>query len=126
MEVPAGNESDVDENGFEVVDETPESRATVKMEVHAKVDSNHPDARLERMDRITCSGSPRTGRAHLDAGGRTGAHQCQTELGMQEGLKVRTRDIAAKRSAKCRTAFQKRRASIDPNRPDPRAELKQE
>jgi hypothetical protein len=41
------DEAEVDEDGFEVVDETPEFRATVDMEVQAKVDSNHPDARVE-------------------------------------------------------------------------------
>jgi len=41
------DEVEVDEDGFEVVDETPEFRATVDMEVQAKVDSNHPDARVE-------------------------------------------------------------------------------
>jgi len=51
------DEVEVDEDGFEVVDETPEFRATVDMEVQAKVDSNHPDARVEE-GRITCSGRP--------------------------------------------------------------------
>ena len=37
----------VDEDGFEVVDETPESRATVQMEVQAKVDANHPDGMVD-------------------------------------------------------------------------------
>ena len=41
------DERRVDEDGFEVVDETPEFRPSVQMEVQAKVDSNHPDARLE-------------------------------------------------------------------------------
>ncbi len=44
------DESEVDEDGFEVVDETPEFRATVQMEVQAKVDSNHPDARVSYVD----------------------------------------------------------------------------
>ena len=38
----------LDENGFEVVDETPEFRATADMEVQAKVDSNQPDERPDR------------------------------------------------------------------------------
>jgi len=37
----------VDEDGFPVVDDDAEFRATVDMEVQAKVDSNHPDARVE-------------------------------------------------------------------------------
>ena len=36
------DEADVDEDGFEVVDETPEFRSTVDMEVQAKVDLLHP------------------------------------------------------------------------------------
>ncbi len=37
------DEAAVNEEGFEVVDETPEFQATVQMEVQAKVDANHPD-----------------------------------------------------------------------------------
>jgi hypothetical protein len=37
------DEAAVDEEGFEVVEETSELRATVKQETQAKVDANHPD-----------------------------------------------------------------------------------
>ncbi|ELZ28729.1 OB-fold nucleic acid binding domain protein [Halogeometricum pallidum JCM 14848] len=120
----------VDEDGFEVVDETPEFQATVQMEVQAKVDANHPDgmvdtseeriygATLEQEERI------RAREAELE---RISA---QAELGTQEGREKRTRDIAAKRSAERRAKFQKRAASVnpmaDPERGDPRAELTQE
>jgi alkylhydroperoxidase/carboxymuconolactone decarboxylase family protein YurZ len=41
------DERRVDEDGFEVVDETPAFRPSVQMEIQAKVDSNHPNGRLE-------------------------------------------------------------------------------
>ena len=120
----------VDEEGFEVVDETPEFRATVQMEVQAKVDSNHPDARveegpdhmfgktLELEERIRAREAEL---AHISA---------QADLSQQEGRAKRTRDIAAKRSAERRVKFQTRAASVDPQmdpeRDDPRVELTQE
>ena len=124
------DEAEVDEDGFEVVDETPEFRATVQMEVQAKVDSNHPDARveegpdhmfgktLEQEERIKAREAELE---HISA---------QAELGMQEGREKRTRDIAEERSGERRAEFQKRAASVDPwvdpERDDPRAELTQE
>ncbi len=44
------NEKAVDEDGFEVVDETSELRATVQMEIQAKVDFNHPDGIVDSSD----------------------------------------------------------------------------
>jgi len=124
------DEAVVDEDGFEVVDETPEFQATVQMEVQAKVDANHPDgmvntneeriygATLEQEERI------RAREAELE---RISA---RAEMGTQEGREKRTRDIAAKRSTEQRAEFQKRAASVDqwadPERDDPRAELTQE
>ncbi len=124
------DEAEADEDGVEVVDKTPEFRATVEMEVQAKVDSNHPDARvgkgpdhmfgktLEQEERIQAR------EAELER------ISSQAEFGMQDGREKRTRDIAAKRSLKRRMGFQKRRASVDPltdpERDDPRAELEQE
>ena len=124
------DEAAVDEDGFKVVDETPEFQATVQMEVQAKVDANHPDgmvdtseeriygATLEQEERI------RAREAELE---RISA---KAEMGTQEGREKRTRDIAAKRSAERRAEFQKRAASVDPwtdpERDDPRAELRQE
>ncbi|ELY49677.1 hypothetical protein [Natronorubrum bangense] len=124
------DEAVVDEDGFEVVDETPEFQATVQMEVQAKVDANHPDgmvdtseeriygATLEQEERI------RAREAELE---RISA---RAEMGMQDGRENRTRDIVAKQSAERRVEFQKRAASVnpwaDPDRDDPRAELTQE
>jgi len=123
------DEVEVDEDGFEVVDETPEFQATVQMEVQAKVDSNHPDARVEE-------GPDHLFGKTLEQEERIQAREAelerisaQAELGTQDGREKRTRDIAAKRSAERRVEFQKRAASVnpwtDPERDDPRAELTQ-
>ncbi|MDS0296661.1 DNA-binding protein [Halogeometricum luteum] len=124
------NEAEIDEDGFEVVDETPEFQATVQMEVQAKVDANHPDGMVDTSDE-------RIYGATLEQEERIRAREAelerisaQAELGTQEGREKRTRDIAAKRSAERRAKFQKRAASVnpmaDPERGDPRAELTQE
>ncbi|WP_332900353.1 DNA-binding protein [Haladaptatus sp. CMSO5] len=124
------DKSAVDEDGFEVVDETPEFQATVQMEVQAKVDANHPDGMVDTSDE-------RIYGATLEQEERIRAREAelerisaQAELGTQEGREKRTRDIAAKRSAERRAEFQKRAASVnpmaDPERGDPRAELAQE
>ncbi|WP_282350693.1 SOSS complex subunit B family protein [Haloferax volcanii] len=120
----------VDEDGFEVVDETPAFQATVQMEVQAKVDANHPDGMVDTSDE-------RIYGATLEQEERIRAREAelerisaQAELGTQDGREKRTRDIAAKRSAERRAEFQKRAASVnpmaDPERCDPRAELTQE
>ena len=124
------DEAAVDEDGFEVVDETPKFQATVQMEVQAKVDANHPDGMVDTSDE-------RIYGATLEQEERIRAREAelerisaQAELGTQEGREKRTRDIAAKRSAERRAEFQKRAASVnpmvDPERGDPRAELTQE
>jgi ssDNA-binding replication factor A large subunit len=120
----------VDEDGFPVVDETPEFRATVDMEVQAKVDSNHPDARVEEgPDHMF--GKTLEQEERIEAREAELEHiSAQAELSQQEGRAKRTRDIAAKRSAERRVEFQKRAASVnpmaDPERGDPRADLTQE
>jgi hypothetical protein len=124
------DEAAVDEDGFEVVDETPEFRPTVQMEIQAKVDANHPDGMVDTSDEriygVTLEQEERI-RAREAELERISA---QAEMGTQEGRAKRTRDIAAKRSAERRAAFQKRTASVDPwadpERDDPRAELAQE
>ncbi|TKX72437.1 SOSS complex subunit B family protein [Halorubrum sp. GN11GM_10-3_MGM] len=124
------DEQVVDEDGFPVVDETPEFEATVEEETQAKVDANHPDGIADtsedRIHGVTLEQEERIrGREaeleHISA---------QAELSQQEGRAKRTRDIAVKRSAERRVEFQKRAASVnpmaDPERDDPRAELTQE
>ncbi len=85
----------VDEDGFPVVDETPEFQAAVEQETQAKVDANHPDGiadtsedrihgvTLEQEERI------RAREAELE---RISA---QAELGTQEGREQRTREVVS-------------------------------
>jgi len=87
------DEQAVDEDGFPVVDETPEFEAAVKQETQAKVDANHPDGiadtsedwihgvTLEQEERI------RAREAELE---RISA---QAELGTQDGREQRTREV---------------------------------
>ncbi|MFC7131389.1 OB-fold nucleic acid binding domain-containing protein [Haloferax chudinovii] len=124
------DEQAVDEDGFPVVDETPEFEAAVEQETQAKVDANHPDG-------IADTSEDRIHGVTLEQEERIQAREAelerisaQAELGTQDGRAKRTRDIAAKRSAERRAEFQKRAASVnpmaDPERGDPRAELTQE
>jgi hypothetical protein len=120
----------VDEDGFPVVDETPEFEPAVEQETQAKVDANHPDG-------IADTSEGRIHGATLEQEERIQAREAelerisaQAELGTQEGREQRTRNIAAKRSAERRVKFQRRAASVnlwvDPERGDPHTELTQE
>jgi hypothetical protein len=84
---------EVDEDGFEVVDETPEFRATVNMEVQAKVDSNHPDARVEEgPDHLF--GKTLEQEERIEAREVELEHiSAQAELSQQEGRAKRTREV---------------------------------
>ena len=120
----------VDEDGFPVVDETPEFEATVEQETQAKVDANHPDGIADtsegRIYGVTLEQEERIqGRkAELE---RISA---RAELGTQDGREQCTREVVAHGSTKRRREFQKRAASVnplaDPERDDPRAELSQD
>ena len=124
------NERAVDEDGFEVVDETPELRATVQMEIQAKVDANHPegivDTSEERIYGVTLAQEERikAREAELE---RISA---KAALGAQEGRAERTRDVVTKASARRRDEFDRRAASVDsrfdPDGVDPRARLSKE
>ncbi|WP_254538636.1 DNA-binding protein [Halomarina litorea] len=124
------DEAAVDEDGFEVVDETPEFQATVQMEVQAKVDANHPDGMVDTSDERIYGATLEQEERIQGREAELERISAQAELGTQDGREKRTRDIAAKRSADRRAAFQKRAASVspmaDPERGDPRAELTQE
>ncbi|MDF9748538.1 DNA-binding protein [Natrinema salsiterrestre] len=87
------DEAEVDEDGFEVVDETPEFRATVDMEVQAKVDSNHPDARVEEgPDHLF--GKTLEQEERIEAREAELEHiSAQAELSHQEGRAKRTREV---------------------------------
>jgi hypothetical protein len=89
------DDAEVDEDGFEVVDETPAFRATVDMEVQAKVDSNHPDARVEE-------GPDHLFGKTLEQEERIEAREAelerisaQAELGTQDGREQRTREVVS-------------------------------
>ncbi|WP_193310480.1 replication factor A [Halorubrum halophilum] len=120
----------VDEDGFPVVDETPEFEAAVEQETQAKVDANHPDGIAdtsnERIHGVTLEQEERI-RAREAELERISA---QAELGTQEGREQRTREVAAQGSKQRRREFQQRAASVDPmadpERDDPRAELSQD
>ena len=117
----------VDEDGFPVVDETPEFEAAVEQETQAKVDANHPDGiadtSTERIHGVTLEQEERI-RAREAELERISA---QAKLGTQDGREQRTREVAAHGSTKRRRKFQKRAASVDPmadpDRDDPRAAL---
>ncbi|MFC6725332.1 SOSS complex subunit B family protein [Halobium palmae] len=121
--------AEVDEDGFEVVDETPEFEATVEQETQAKVDANHPegiaDTSQDRIHGVTLEQEEciQAREAELE---RISA---KAELGTQEGREVRTRDVATRRSAERRAEFQQRVVGVDscldPERTDPRATLAQ-
>jgi len=119
----------VDEDGFPVVDETPEFEAAVEQETQAKVDANHPDG-------IADTSNERIHGVPLEQEERIRAREAelerisaQAEFGTQDGHEQRTRAVAAQGSRKRRREFQKRAASVDPladpERDDPRAELSQ-
>jgi hypothetical protein len=79
----------VDEDGFEVVDETPELRATVEQETQVKVDSNHPDGIVQDFSHLPLAQEERI-RAREAELERISA---QAELGTHEGRAERTRAV---------------------------------
>jgi ssDNA-binding replication factor A large subunit len=108
----------VDEDGFPVVDETPEFEAAVEQETQAKVDANHPDGiadtsedrihgvTLEQEERI------RAREAELE---RISA---QAELGTQDGREQRTREVVREQCGRDEPA--------PAERTDPREKLTQD
>ena len=108
----------VDEDGFPVVDETPEFEAAVEQETQAKVDANHPDGiadtsedrihgvTLEQEERI------RAREAELE---RISA---QAELGTQDGREQRTREVVSEQCGRDEPA--------PAERTDPREKLTQD
>ena len=123
-------EPDVDENGFEVVDETPEFRATVELEIQGKVDANHPEGgvaqreyeqkrdRAEEFAHLTLEQEERIrGReAELER------ISSKAEFGMQTGREARTREVAIEM---CGRAQDQGRRRDDPREGLSRAELAQ-
>jgi ssDNA-binding replication factor A large subunit len=124
------NEPVVDEDGFEVVDETPELRATVQMEIQAKVDANHPEGMVDAcQERIYGATLAQEERIHAREA-ELAYISAKAKLGTQEGRAKRTRDVVREMSMRQRTAFDERAASVDPlfdpDRADPREELSRE
>ncbi len=121
------DEQRVDEDGFEVVDETPEFRPSVQMEIQAKVDSNHPDARLEagpdHMYGKTLVQEERIQGQEAELA----SISAKAVFGSQEGREERTREIVVEQSATRRVEFLRRAGCVNPmvhpNRADPREML---
>jgi len=117
------DDAEVDEDGFEVVDETPAFRPTVALERQAKVDANHPDGIAQEAD----------GRLYgvtLAQEERIQAREAELEhisaqaiLGPQDGRAARTRTVVAE----TRREQRRRRSSRPPegSRVDPRERLSQ-
>lgn len=89
------DEQAVDEDGFPVVDETPEFEATVEQETQAKVDANHPDG-------IADTSEDRIHGVTLEQEERIQAREAelerisaQAELGTQDGREQRTREVVS-------------------------------
>ncbi|SFT09184.1 DNA-binding protein [Halostagnicola kamekurae] len=105
----------VDEDGVEVVDDTPAFQATVEMEIQAKVDANHPDGIAN-----TCDG--RMHGVSLQHEEQIRAQEAelelisaQAELGGQDDRAERTREVVVKQCGR-----------DEPDTVDPRARLSQD
>jgi hypothetical protein len=111
-----------DEDGFEVVDETPAFRPTVALERQAKVDANHPDG-------ITQDADGRLYGVTLAQEERIQAREAELEhisaqaiLGPQHGRAARTRTVVRAARAEHR---QQRILKHEGSRADPRETLSQ-
>ena len=105
-------DTSVDEDGFEVVDEQPEFRATVEQEKQAKVDSNHPDGIVQDFSHLPLAQEEeiRAREAELKQ------ISARAALSSQDGRARRTREVV--------TEMQKeRRMERTPDRTDPRERL---
>jgi len=108
----------VDEDGFPVVDETPEFEAAVEQETQAKVDANHPDG-------IADTSEDRIHGVTLEQEERIQAREAelerisaQAELGTQDGREQRTREVVREQCGRDEPA--------PAERTDPREKLTQE
>lgn len=105
----------IDEDGIEVVDDTPAFQATVEMEIQAKVDANHPDG-------IANTGAGRMHGVSLEHEERIRAREAelelisaQAELGGQDDRAERTREVVVEQCGR-----------DEPDTVDPRARLSQD
>ncbi|ELY49118.1 OB-fold tRNA/helicase-type nucleic acid binding-protein [Natronorubrum bangense JCM 10635] len=110
----------VREEHEDVVDETPEFRATVEMEIQAKVDANHPDGIVDtsedRIYGVTLAQEERI-QAREEELERISA---QAAFGRQEGRAERTRAVVEQARRSQRTVTE-----VDPREKLERAELDQ-
>jgi len=113
-------EAEHDDDGFEVVDETPDLRATVQQEKQAKVDSNHPDGMVQDFSHLTLAQEDRirTREAELER------ISVQAELGTQDGRAERTREVVTEQFRRTRR-LKSAEEGADAENPDPREELSQ-
>ena len=121
------DEQRVDEDGFEVVDETPEFRPSVQMEIQAKVDANHPDARLEAgPDHIYGKTLVQEERIQ-GREAELASISAKAVFGSQDGREERTREIVVEETTARRVEFLKRAGCVNPmihpDRADPREML---
>jgi len=113
-------EAERDDDGFEVVDETPDLRVTVQQEKQAKVDSNHPDGMVQDFSHLTLAQEERI-RAREAELERISA---QAELGTQDGRAERTREVVTEQFRRTRR-LKSAEEGADAENPDPREELSQ-
>jgi ssDNA-binding replication factor A large subunit len=121
------DEQRVDEDGFEIVDETPEFRPSVQMEIQAKVDSNHPNGRLEAgPDHIYGKTLVQEERIQ-GREAELASISAKAVFGSQEGREERTREIVVEETTARRVEFLKRAGCVNPmvhpDRADPREML---
>ena len=123
----SADEQIVDEDGFEIVDETPEFRPSVQMEIQAKVDSNHPNGRLEAgPDHIYGKTLVQEERIQ-GREAELASISAKAVFGSQEGREERTREIVVEETTARRVEFLKRAGCVNPmvhpDRADPREML---
>ncbi|MFC6993200.1 DNA-binding protein [Haladaptatus sp. GCM10025707] len=121
-----GQEASVEQrrnNEFAAVDERPELRPTVEMEIQAKVDSNHPDTGVSG---LTLAAEERMKAREWEiAKTRT-----RWDNRQESDREARTRRKVGEQSKERKVEFEKRAGSVDarlePGREDPRERLSRE
>ena len=121
------DERRVDEDGFEVIDETPEFRPSVQIEIQAKVDANHPNGRLEAgPDHIYGKTLVQEERIQGQEA-ELASINAKAVFGSQDGREERTREIVVEETTARRVEFLKRVGCVNPmvhpGRSDPREML---
>jgi len=122
-------EPEADEDGFEVVDETPEFRATVQMEIQGKVDANHPEGGIAQREYEQKRDQGEFSHLTLEQEERIRGREAElerisakAEFGRQTGREARTRGVAIEM---CGRAKDGRGCRDDPRQGLSQAELAQ-